>query len=108
MEYTGSCIGIKSIYLPHQDQESALRTEPGSTDVIVITDSGKKYVASFFSYVDVEERRRQNKRTGEFMDGLYFWDKNMVIVEECTLSTIEKIVQHMIDEGEFQEAFKLL
>jgi hypothetical protein len=42
------------------------------------------------------------------MDGLYFWDKNMVIVEECTSSMIEKIVRHMIDEGEFQEAFKLL
>jgi hypothetical protein len=42
------------------------------------------------------------------MDGLYFWEKNTVIVEECTSATIEMIVRHVIDEGELQEAFKLL
>ena len=99
---------IRRIFIPNQDHGDATTGDPGSTDVIVLSENGSKYVASFFTYDNVEEQRRQNNHNGEYMDGLYFWDKNMVIVEECSLPTIRKVVQYMIDEGEFQEAFKLL
>ncbi len=108
MSVSSMDLKVKKIYIPNQDYEEVTTVDPGSADVIVLAESGSKYVASFFSYDDIEEKRRQNKRNGEYLDGLYFWDKNMVIVEECSPKTIQKVVQHLIDEGEFQEAFKLL
>lgn len=79
-----------------------------STDVIVLFENGKKYVASFFTYANIEEKRCQNKQSGEYLNGLYFWDKHMVLVEECTLNNIEQVIQNLMDEGEFQEAFERL
>ncbi len=32
----------------------------------------------------------------------------MVLVEECILIIIQRVIQHLMDEGEFQEAFKQL
>lgn len=99
---------IKKIYLSTEDPEDNSFNHRESTDVIVLLENGIKYVASFFTYANIEEKRCQNKQSGEYLDGLYFWDKNLVLVEECTLKTIEQVIQNLMDEGEFQEAFKRL
>ncbi len=101
-------IKVKKIYLPSENQLGDSLDYMGSTDVIVLSENHKKYVASFFTYANIEEKRRQNMKSGEYLDGLYFWDKNMIIVEECTLNTIQRVIDNLIDEGEFQEAFKQL
>lgn len=80
----------------------------GNTDIVVLLNNGKKYIASFFTYENIEKIRRQNQQSGDFMNGTYFCNKNMVKVEECSLKTIELLVQHLIDEGEFIEVFKQL
>lgn len=82
--------------------------ESGNTDVVVVLENGKKYIASFFSYKYVNEITQKNVKSGEYMHGDYFWDKNMILVKECTLKTIEPVIQNLIEEGEFQEVFELL
>ncbi|MEN8228471.1 MAG: hypothetical protein ABFS38_09980 [Bacteroidota bacterium] len=101
-------VKVRKIFLPNHENEEAYPCDTGSTDVIVLSENGSKYLASFFTYDNIVERRLISKRNGEYMDGLYFWDKNMIIVEECSLTAIQKVVLHLIDEGEFQEAFKQL
>ncbi|MEL6257185.1 MAG: hypothetical protein AAFR87_34640, partial [Bacteroidota bacterium] len=64
--------------------------------------------ACFFSHKKIESLRAEFKQTGENLSGLYIWNKDMLIVENCRLETIEKVIQHLLDEGEFFEVFRRL
>ena len=79
----------------------------GNTDVIVQLDNGSKYIASFFSYEYIKDVRNKNIKTGAFAKGKYFWDKHMVLVEECSAKVIKPVIQELIDEGEFMDVFEL-
>ncbi|MEZ5082217.1 MAG: hypothetical protein R2750_02000 [Bacteroidales bacterium] len=80
----------------------------GNTDVIVYLENGKKYIASFFTYTNIHDMHMRHKQNGDYLNGAYFWDKNMVLVENCSLKDIEPIVNDLIDEGNFREAFSEL
>jgi hypothetical protein len=100
---------VNRIYLTAENSsEKNLDPKHGSTDVIVFLENGKKYIASFFAYENINEQRRKHQKNGNFLSGAYFWDKNMVLVEDCSMKFIEPIVKDIIDEGNFQEAFREL
>jgi len=102
-------ISVKQIFItsdPEKDHQSSAGVE--STDVIVVLSDGAKYSASFFTYAFIEHTRMVNKLTGDFLSGKYFWGKNMVLVEECTLEVINPVIRDIIDEGEFTEVFRRL
>jgi hypothetical protein len=100
---------VKSIHITAQDGgNDTFDPKKGNTDVIVSLEDGKKYLASFFAYSSIEELRIQHQSDGNFLHGYYLWDKNMILVEECALKTIESVVNDLIDEGNFREAFRQL
>jgi hypothetical protein len=100
---------VKRIHLTADGEEtSTFDTKSGNTDVVVFFENGKKYIASFFSYANIDQMRLQNRKTGNFLNESYFWDQNMVLIEECSLKIIETVINDLIDEGNFQEAFKQL
>ena len=100
---------VDRIYLTAQGSpENNSDPKNSSTDVIVFLENGKKYIASFFAYANINEIRRKHKKNGNFLNGAYFWDKNMVLVEDCSLKMIEPVVKDIIDEGNFREAFREL
>lgn len=78
------------------------------TDVIVELTQGDVYAASFFTYESLEVIRKKNQENGDFLQGKYFWSECMVIVEDCSLKTVKKVVVHLIDEGDFIDVFKKL
>jgi hypothetical protein len=100
---------IKSIHITAQDAGNG-RFDPknGNTDVIISLEDGTKPLASFFSYENINSLRRQHQFNGDFSNGSYFWNKNMILVEECSLQTIESVVNDIIEEGNFPEAFRQL
>jgi hypothetical protein len=102
-------ISIKQIYITsdHQKENNTLLIS-GNTDVIVVLADGHKYTASFFTYAYIEETRNKNKLTGDYLSGKYFWENNMVLVEECTPEIINPVVKDIIDEGEFKDVFRRL
>jgi hypothetical protein len=100
---------VNRIYLTAEScSENNFDPKNGSTDVIVFLENGKKFIASFFTYASINEIRRKHQKNGNFLNGAYFWDKRMVLVEDCSLKFIEPIVKDIIDEGNFQEAFREL
>jgi hypothetical protein len=102
-------ISIRQIYITSghlTDDESPRKM--GNTDVIVVLADGHKYTASFFTYAFIEQMRSKNKLTGDFLKGIYFWEKNMVLVEECSPEIINPVVREIIDEGEFSDVFRRL
>jgi len=99
---------VKKVFLSSDFAENSKDISSGGTDVIVVLTNGLKYVASFLPYVEIENIRKENMQSGELLSGLYYWGHNMVLVEDCKQKTVEKVVEHMIEEGDFLEAFRKL
>lgn len=78
-----------------------------NTDVIVTFEDGSQWVASFFTYSNIEKLTHKNKETGECMNGKYFWSSDMILVDEVSRKRIEEVVSYFIAEGEFEEIFRL-
>ncbi|MBK8493320.1 MAG: hypothetical protein IPL49_21180 [Saprospirales bacterium] len=78
----------------------------GPADVVVCLTSGEKFVASFFSYDQIAELRRVHQASGEFLHGAYFWSKNLVLVQDQRMTTVHRIIHHLLEEGEFREVFE--
>ncbi|WCN37017.1 hypothetical protein [Aneurinibacillus uraniidurans] len=77
----------------------------GNTDVIVTYQDGSRWIASFFTYRNIQTLTEKNRNTGECLRGGYFWASDMVLVDECSRNRIEEIVNHLIEEKEFELIF---
>lgn len=82
--------------------------EDENTDVIVEMETGEKYIATFFTYKNIETLRKKNIQTGECFSGKYFSASDMLIVDECSRKNIENIISYLIQEQEFEFIFRKL
>jgi len=100
-------IGIKEIYIAAENwAEDQWNFEDDNTDVIVTMNNNSKYVATFFTYKNIESLRRKNNKTGECFHGKYFWASDMVLIDNCSRKNIEEVIKHLINEDEFYQTFK--
>lgn len=101
------CTKIKSIYLSADEQGSEdISQKTDLTDVIVCMENGEKMVASFFTYQYLANWRKNQQHAVENMYGKYFWAPNMLLVDDCSLENINRVIQHLIEEGDFSLIFK--
>lgn len=99
---------IKDIWIESEEKGAIIgRTieTNDNSDVIVTFSDGSRYVASFFTYENIEHLRTKNQKTGECMNGQFFWASDMIIVERISRAEIEKIVNHLLSEEEFHLIF---
>lgn len=75
-------------------------------DVEVRLGDGRRYTATFFTITNIEAMFRKNRQTGECANGLYFWSTEMVIVAELDITTMQKVVEGLMLEDEFERVFK--
>ncbi len=100
---------IKSIWIESEHKGSIVEGElevNDNSDVIVTFVDSSRAIATFFTYQNIEFIRQKNKKTGEFLNGTFFWASDMVIVEKINRQEIEEIVNHLIVRGEFDHIFK--
>ena len=76
-----------------------------NSDVIVTFEDGSRWVATFFSYTNINTLVEKNRRTGERMSGKYFWSSDMILVDEVSRARIEEIVRYLIETNEFRQIF---
>ena len=76
-----------------------------NTDVIVVFPDRSKWIASFFTYLNIETLRQKNIQTGECMNGSYFWSSDMVLIDVISRERIEKLIDHLIEQDNFQSVF---
>lgn len=79
-----------------------------NTDAIVTFEDGSRWVASFFTYKNIQSLANKNQQTGEYLQGKYFWGSDMVLVDECSRKRIEEVVEHLIFKGGFEVIFELV
>lgn len=100
---------VARIHSSASDQELDYENNKyAGADIIVYLTNNDKYIASFFSYTNFEAIQKENKKSGLNAGGLYFWYKNMVLVENFRTETVEKVVNHLLLEGDFTEVFEKL
>ncbi|OME92383.1 hypothetical protein BK127_42030 [Paenibacillus sp. FSL H7-0331] len=76
-----------------------------NTDVIVTFEDGSRWVASFFTYKNIQTLTEKNRSTGECLRGKYFWGSDMPLIDECSRNRIEEVIRHLINEGDFENIF---
>ena len=100
---------IKEIFLTKdQKQEACEDTKNCHTDVIIVFGNGDTFGAPFFSLKGIKKINEENKKSGEFLFGKYFWAERMVIVGSCEMREIRAVIDHLIDEGDFYKVFEKL
>jgi hypothetical protein len=82
--------------------------ENDNTDVIVTWADGSRWVASFFSYKNIQILTEKNKRTGECLSGAYFWANDLLLIDRVSRQRIEEVIEHLIQGGEFELIFTRL
>lgn len=107
---------IKELYLSADANlgDGEFDTKNENTDVIVVLEScdpnhvvkTAKYVASFFTYENINELKSQHSETGEYLNGKYFFSKNMLLIDDCSMENVRNVVKHLMDEGEFGDVFR--
>ena len=78
-----------------------------NSDVVVSFEDGPSWVATFFSYKNIQSLVDKNRVTGECLSGKYFWAGDLILVDELTRERIEEVIKHLIEEGEFEKMFDL-
>jgi hypothetical protein len=79
-----------------------------NTDVILTWEDKSRWVATFYSYKNIQTLTEKDRRTGESMSGGYFWGSDMILVENTSREHIEKVIAELIREGIFEVVFSAI
>lgn len=100
---------VKTIWIESEDKGPIMAGRSitdDNSDVIVTLSDNRKYVATFFTYDNVKTLTEKNKRTGELLSGKYFWASDMILVDRIDRNSIEKVIDDLIKENDFDRLFK--
>ena len=85
--------------------EGEWNIEDDKTDVIVTFSDRSQWIASFFTYKNIQTLTEKNKQTGECMNGGYFWSSDMVLIDLVSRERIVEVINHLIENNEFNSVF---
>jgi hypothetical protein len=77
-------------------------TDDDNVDVRIELADGRAYSVTFFTIANLATLMTKWGKTGECANGLYVWAKNMIVVQQISLTVIRKVVQDLIDTGEIE------
>lgn len=100
---------IKHIYLNYSSPPSNNDiSTAGNVDAIVTLDDDSRYVASIFTFENIELIREESAFKKEYLFGKYFWVKNMLLADSIEYEDVKTLVEHLIKEGDFLSVFQRL
>lgn len=85
--------------------EGEWNIEDGNLDVIVTFSDRSKWIASFFTYKNIQSLREKNAKTGECMNGAYFWSSDMVLIDIASKKRIYEVIEYLIENEQFESVF---
>ena len=97
---------IQKISLTAEGVDEILDYKNLNTDVIVRFDSGEEYVATFYSFKNLEGMIAEHKNSKEYLSDEYYKLLNMVLVNDFNNRNLLSVIEHMIVEGDFQVVFR--
>ena len=98
---------IKKISLTAGHLDNALEDyEDLNTDVIVQFDNGDQYIATFFSFKNLEGMLEAHKHSEEYLSEDYYKVLDAVLINDFKDRKLLRVIEHMMVEGDFQVVFK--
>lgn len=86
-----------SIWIEAEQWAEVNRNEENNNpDVIVKFDDGSEWIASFFTYQNIISLSEKNEKTGECLNGDYFWASDMILVKKISRDAIERVIKKLI------------
>ncbi len=76
-----------------------------NVDVQVTLNDGSFYTATVFTLVNLQTQLKRSKRNGDCAGGLYFFCKDMIVVEHLNTEVVERLVADLFENDELAEAF---
>lgn len=76
--------------------------EDGNTDVKVTFSDRRVWLATFFTYRNIERQREKNEKSGECMGGAYFQASDMVLIDNISKERIYEVINYLIDNGSWR------
>ncbi|WP_430411634.1 hypothetical protein [Kordia sp.] len=78
----------------------------GNEDVFVKFTNGDQYIATFFTYKNIETLRQKNKKIGEELYGNYFWATDMILIDNLNITTIKDVIDNLLKNDSFRSVFQ--
>lgn len=100
---------IKSVWIGSEEKEAIQGAKAelnDNSDVIVTFENGEKYIATFFTYKNIEWLKKKNKKTGECLNGKYFFATDLILIDRLNREEILKVINDLINQEEFTAAFE--
>lgn len=94
-----------SIWIEAEEWDAGWDIHDVTSDAIVKFENGSRWVASFFTYKYIQTIVEENRQTGECLQGKYYWSSDMLLVDECSRTRIEEVIEHLIAEDHFESIF---
>ena len=101
-------MNVTKIYLSEEEDNGKLNYDVLHTDVIVQSDTGHTYCAKFIAIQKLIDDIKAHRESEKNPSSKYYWSKHMVIVNDIDKQDLVPIVNHMIQEGDFQMIFRKL
>lgn len=80
-----------------------------NTDVFIkIIDTDQIYVATFYTYKNIDSIIKKNQESGEYLAGAYFWGTDMILIKNLRAETIDEVVFEILKEEDFNSIFNLV
>ncbi|EFQ5576696.1 hypothetical protein HZU95_000761 [Listeria monocytogenes] len=79
--------------------------EDSNLDVIVTFSNRSKWIATFFTYKNIQSLQAKNKQTGECMNGTYFFASDMILIDNTSRERVYEVIAHLMAQEEFETAF---
>lgn len=96
----------KHIWIEAEEwSEGEWNVEDDNLDVIVTFSDRSKWIATFFTYNNIQTLREKNAKTGECMNGTYFQASDMVLIDNVSRERIVEVIDYLTDSGEFESVF---
>ena len=95
----------KELWIENEQCDYNIDIYDDNTDGIVTMNDGIKWVASFFTYKNIESLRLKNQQTGENLNGVFLWSSDMVLIEKIDRISLERVIEKLIEEELFDKVF---
>ena len=99
---------IKNIWIGSEENgpiQGGISEINDNSDVIVTLENGERYVATFFTYQNIEWLKQKNQKTGECLSGKYFYATDLILIDKLNREEVINVVNHLIKENEFLTSF---
>jgi hypothetical protein len=106
--------GIKEIWIGSETKSAIIgipeeeKEINDNSDVIVTLKNGNRYIASFFTYRNIQWLKEKNQRSGECLNGKYFWASDLILIDKINRKEITEVIQNLIENDEFESVFKFI